>query len=283
MSTLNLADVDLSTVDLTDLKYFQDGPPHELFARMRAEANPHWNALTGDEPGFWSFFRAADIQAISRDPATFSSARAGVWSTAEGAVPLDVLRVTILGMDPPEHTRLRNVVQSVFTPKLIREKETDIRGIVTSLIDDVIDRGSCDFAQEIAVQMPLRVIAGMLGVPKGDRPKLFEWTNTLSRAAATSDTPLGMGALLEIGGYLTGLTAERKAKPGDDLVSRLLVAEVDGERLTEAEVTYFFALLNFAGNDTTRNTASGGMRALMEHDSERHKLVGDPSSIPTAV
>jgi cytochrome P450 len=283
MSTLNLADVDLSTVDLTDLKYFQDGPPHELFARMRAEANPHWNALTGDEPGFWSFFRAADIQAISRDPATFSSARAGVWSTAEGAVPLDVLRVTILGMDPPEHTRLRNVVQSVFTPKLIREKETDIRGIVTSLIDDVIDRGSCDFAQDIAVQMPLRVIAGMLGVPRADRPKLFEWTNTLSRAAATSDTALGMGALLEIGGYLTGLTAERKAKPGDDLVSRLLVAEVDGERLTEAEVTYFFALLNFAGNDTTRNTASGGMRALMEHDSERHKLVGDPSAIPTAV
>ena len=97
-TTPNLAEVDLSKVDLTDLSYFEDGPPYELFARMRSEASPHWNALTGDEPGFWSFTKAADIAAISRDPATFSSARGGVFATAQGAVPPEVL-----GRGHPRH------------------------------------------------------------------------------------------------------------------------------------------------------------------------------------
>jgi cytochrome P450 len=284
MTTLsNPAEIDLSEVDLTDLAYFEDGPPYELFARMRKEASPHWNALEGDEPGFWSFTRAADIQAISRDSVTFSSARGGVFATARGAVPVEVLREVILGMDPPRHTQQRNVVQAVFTPKLIRQKEADIRNVVTELIDEVIEKGSCDFVRDIAVEMPLRVIADMLGVPQDDRMQLFEWTNRLSEAAATSNPEMGLGALMEIGNYLTGLTAERKANPGDDLVSRLVTAEVDGESLSEAEVTFFFGILMFAGNDTTRNTASGGMRALLENDGERQKLVGNRGAIPNAV
>ncbi|HTQ17372.1 cytochrome P450 [Mycobacterium sp.] len=284
MSTApNLKDVDLSTVDLTDLSYFKDGPPHPLFARMRAEASPHWNALTGDEPGFWSFTKAADIATISRDPATFSSARGGVFATSQGAVPPEAMAEVILGMDPPRHTKHRNVVQAVFTPKLIRQKEQNIRATVTTLIDDVIEKGECDFVDDIAVELPLQVIADMLGVPQDDRRQLFAWTNTLSRAAATADPQLGLGALVEIGGYLSGLTAERRANPADDLISRLIVTEVDGERLSEDEVTFFFGILMFAGNDTTRNTASGGMRALIENDGERHKLVDNPDAIPNAV
>jgi len=283
MTTLNFADIDLSKVDLTDLSYFEDGPPYPLFARLRSEASPHWNALTGDEPGFWSFTKAADIAAISRNPATFSSARGGVFATSQGAVPPEVLGQVILGMDPPNHTKQRNVVQAVFTPKLIRQKEPAIRDTVTALIDDVIEKGQCDFVDDIAVELPLRVIADMLGVPQEDRRQLFEWTNTLSRAAATADPQLGMGAMLEIGGYMNGITAERKTNPGDDLVSRMIAAEVDGESLSEAEVTFFFALLMFAGNDTTRNTTSGGMRALIENDGERQKLVNNPDAIPMAV
>ena len=186
----------------------------------------------------------------------------------------------ILGMDPPRHTKHRNIVQVVFTPKLIRQKEENIRATVTTLIDDVIEKGECDFVDDIAVELPLRVIADMLGVPQDDRRQLFEWTNTLSRAAATTDPQLGMGALMEIGGYMNGLTAERKANPGDDLVSRMITAEVDGESLSEAEVTFFFGILMFAGNDTTRNTASGGMRALIENDGERQKLVDNPDANP---
>src|ERR1700751_211578 len=282
-TTSKFADVDLSKVDLTDLSYFEDGPPYELFARMRSEASPHWNALTGDEPGFWSFTKAADIAAISRNPATFSSARGGAFATTQGAVPPEALAEVILGMDPPRHTKHRNVVQAVFTPKMIRDKEAAVRATVTALIDDVIETGACDFVDDIAVEVPLRVISDLLGVPQTERRQLFEWTNTLSRAAATADPQLGMGALLEIGGYLAAFIAERKAHPADDLVSRMISAEVDGESLTEQEVTFFFAILMFAGNDTTRNTASGGMRALIENDGELQKLVNNPDGIPNAV
>ncbi len=282
-STKNFTDIDLETLDLTDLSYFEDGPPHEIFARLRSEASPHWNALTGDEPGFWSFTKFADIQAISKDPATFSSTRGGVFTTAQGAVPPEVLAEVILGMDPPRHTQQRSIMQVVFTPKLMRQKETAIRDIVTELIDDVIEKGECDFVDDIAVELPLRVIADMLGVPQDDRRQLFDWTNKLSRAAATSDPQMGLGALMEIGGYLNGLTAERKASPADDLISRLITAEVDGESLSEQEITFFFGILMFAGNDTTRNTASGGLRALIENDDERQKLIGNPAAIPNAI
>lgn len=282
-TTEDFTDIDLNTVDLTDLRFFESGPPHALFARMRNEPTPHWNPVQGDEPGFWSFTKAADIAAISRDPATFSSARGGVFTTTQGAVPIDVLRVVILGMDPPQHTKVRNIVQAVFTPKLIRQKADDVRRTVTELIDEVVERGECDFVDDIAVELPLRVIADMLGVPQDDRRQLFAWTNKLSKAAATADPELGLGALMEIGGYLTAITAERAANPGDDLISRMIAAEVDGERLSEAEITYFFALLMFAGNDTTRNTASGGMRALIEHDTEYRKLVADPAGVGNAV
>ncbi|BBY38023.1 linalool 8-monooxygenase [Mycobacterium mantenii] len=284
-STSDVADIDLSTVDLTDLSYWQDGPPHQLFARMRAQPAPHWNALTGvSEPGFWSFTRFADIATISRDPHTFSSARGGVFTTSDGgAVPLEALREILLGMDDPRHGKQRRVVHGVFTPRLVARRETHVRNTVTLLLDDVIEQGRCDFVQDIAVELPLRVIADLLGVPHDDRPKLFEWTNTVSLAQATSNKELGLGAIFEMGAYLTALTAERKANPTDDLVSLLLAAEIDGESLTEDEVTFFFATLMFAGNDTTRNTASGAMRALIEHESERRKLIANPGLVPNAV
>jgi cytochrome P450 len=281
--TSGYGDVDLVKVDLTDLSYFEDGPPYPLFARMRSEASPRWNAPTGDEPGFWSFTRAKDIQAISRDAATFSSERGGVFASPRGPAPLEIFREMLLGMDAPRHTKMRNVVLAVFTPKMIVHKEAAIRATVTALIDDVIEKGACDFVDDIAVELPLRVIADMLGVPQDDRRQLFEWTNTLSLAAATANPEIGMGAVVEIGGYLTGIIAERRANPADDLISRMLMAEVDGESLTDTEVVLFFGLLMFAGNDTTRNTASGGLLALIENPGERQKLVDNPDRIPNAV
>lgn len=284
-STSNVADIDLANVDLTDFSYFDDGPPYELFARMRSEANPHWNALTGsDEPGFWSFTRFADIAAISRDSDTFSNARGGVFATRNGgAVPLEALREILLAMDAPRHTKQRKVIHGVFTPRLVARREAHVRNTVTELLDDVIEKGSCDFVGDIAVELPLRVIADLLGVPQNDRPTLFDWTNSISLAQATGDMELGMGAIAEMGAYLATLTAERKAKPSDDIVSLLLGAEIDGESLTDDEATFFFGTLMFAGNDTTRNTASGAMRALMEHEGERQKLIANPAMMPGAV
>lgn len=283
-TTAEVADIDLAKVDLTELSYWADGAPYELFARMRAEASPHWNALKDGQSGFWSITRFADIAAISRDSATFSSARGGVFTTRDGgAVPLEALREILLGMDDPRHGKQRRVVHAVFTPRLVARREAHVRSTVTELLDEVIEKGSCDFVEDVAVELPLRVIADLLGVPKADRPKLFEWTNTVSLAQATNDQQMGLGALAEMGGYLSSLTAERKANPTDDLISLLLTAEIDGESLTEDEVTFLFGTLMFAGNDTTRNTASGAMRALMQHDDQRRKLIANPALMPNAV
>ena len=163
-----------------------------------------------------------------------------MFTTTQGAVPPEALAEVILGMDPPRHTKHRNVVQAVFTPKMIRQKEESIRFNVTALIDDVIETGDCDFVDDIAVELPLRIIADMLGVPLYP-PTAFRMDEHAFSGGATADPQLGMGALMEIGGYMSALTAERKANPTDDLVSRFIVAEVDGESLSEAEVTFFSA------------------------------------------
>ena len=275
--------VDLEGVDLSDLDQFADGPPYELFARMRAVAPVHWNPLA-DEPGFWSLTRFRDIEAVSRDHETFSSAAGGVFlRTERGPVPLEMLRGVILGMDPPLHDRVRGIVQRVFVPRMIAEREASIAERVDRLIDSVIERGSCDFVQDVAVELPLQVIAEMLGVPQDDRMLLFELTNQLSHAAALGDPTQGEQAIMALGFYMAEMVLERRENPGDDLVSKIVSAELDGERLLDEEVVPFCALLMFAGNDTTRNTASGAVRALLENPDQRRLLAENPALIPGAV
>ena len=275
-------DVDLGQIDLTDLNLFADGPPYELFRLLRQEAPVHWNEMEG-EPGFWNVTRYEDIKRISRDHETFSTERQGFLIHDAAGMPVEVQRLVMLGMDPPRHTKVRGIVQKVFSPRTVAEREPQIRAVVTRLIDEVIEKGQCDFVDEIAVELPLIVIADMLGVPQADRRMLFDWTNRISRAVATVDPEEAMRALGEVGQYVAGLVAERRANPKDDLVTRIIEAEVDGERLDDAEVTFFFGFLMFAGNDTTRNTASGAMRALIEHPDQRRKLIDDPSLMPLAV
>ena len=279
--TVSASDVDLERVDLSDLENFADGPPHEIFTRLRDDAPMHWNPLDGDK-GFWNVTRHEDIQAISRNWEGFSSEQ-GMFMRDDAGLPLAVLQQVILGMDPPRHDKVRNIVQKAFTPKIVRERDESIRRLVGELIDNVIEKGECDFVDEIAVELPLTVIAEMLGVPHEDRRKLFDWTNQISYATAIMNPDEGMDALGQVGMYLAGIVAERQKNPGDDLVSRIIAAEVDGEKLTEQEVTFFFALLMFAGNDTTRNTASGGMLALIENPDQRQKLIEDPSLTKNAV
>jgi methyl-branched lipid omega-hydroxylase len=273
-------DIDLDSVDLMDPELFADGPPHELFARMRAEAPVLWSNLP-DGDGFWSLTKAQDIAAISKDSATYSSARNGVFISEEMPLPVDVVRAVVLGKDPPEHTKYRVIVQKVMTPRMINALEDKIRDRVTRLLDAVCEQGSCDVVRDISVELPLQTIAELLGVPQEDRMQLFEWTNQIEEA--TQGHADGMQAFGEIAMYLAGLIAQRKENPGDDLVTLLINAEVDGEQLNDLELTAFFALLMFAGNDTTRNTSSGGVLALIEHPDQYAKLREDPELIPNAV
>lgn len=282
MST-STADVRLEDIDLMDEDLFADGPPHELFARMRAQA-PVLKSTTAEGGDFWSVTKAADIAAVSKDPETFSSERRGVFIREGMPMPTDVLNQVILGMDPPRHTKYRGIVQKAFTPRIVALQEQQIRERITKLIDSVCERGECDLVREISVELPLQVIAEMLGVPQEDRGKLFEWTMQIEESVSDPSVS-GPEALGQIGMYLANKIAERRATPAgqDDLTTALIDAEVDGERLNDFEIAAMFGLLMFAGNDTTRNTISGGTLALIEHPHERRKLIENPGLIDDAV
>jgi cytochrome P450 len=275
--------VDLDRVDLMDEDLFEDGPPHDLFARMRAEAPVRWNEMA-DGDGFWSVTKAADIARISKDPATFSSERRGVFVNENQPMPVDVINQVILGMDPPRHVKYRGIVQKAFTPRIIALQERQVRERVARLLDNVCERGECDLVKEISIELPLQVIAEMLGVPQDDRAKLFEWTMQIEESVSNPEVS-GVEALGQIGMFLAGKIAERRANPGgaDDLTTALIDAEVDGERLNDFEIAAMFGLLMFAGNDTTRNTISGGTLALIEHEDERQKLIDDPSLLESGL
>jgi cytochrome P450 len=283
MST-TAADLDLSQVDLMDEDMFKDGPPHELFARLRSEA-PVFESSTQEGGDFWSVTRAADIAAISKNTEIFSSEKAGVFIREGMPMPLDVLNQVILGMDPPRHSQVRGIVQKAFTPRIVARQEEQIRGRVTKLIDEICEQGECDLVESFSIELPLQVITELLGVPNDDRDKLFAWTHQIEQSVGDPEVS-GVEALGQIGLYLAGKIAERRANPGDpseDLTTALIQADLDGQQLNDFEIAAMFGLLMFAGNDTTRNTMSGGMLALMRNPDQRQKLIDDPSLIDSAI
>jgi len=269
--------------DLTDISLFRDGPPLEIFRRLRDEQPVHWNAPSphGSSTGFWNLTRYADIEQVSKDWETFSSQRRGVTITQGNVFPAELEQFLFIMMDPPAHVKHRAIVHKVFTPRAVAEHEPEIRRAITEQIDAVIERGECDFVEDIAVDFPLTVIADMLGVPSTDRRKLFAWTNQFADTTTTPEA--GTQLLMEMGAYVGQLVADRRASPRDDLLSRLIAAEVDGERLTDFEVTAHFAQLMAAGNETTRNNLAGGVLALTENPDQVKALIEDPTKIPGAV
>jgi cytochrome P450 len=273
---------DTLAVDLLAPGVFDDGPPYETFARMRAEAPVHRHPPAGPEDdGFWSLTAFEDIVAVNKDWERFSSARRGSFLVEGGIVPKDFQPLLFNMMDPPGHDRHRGILQKVFTAGAIAAREPDVRAVVNRLIDGVVERGACDFVADLAVELPLIVTANMLGVPDEDRGRLFHWTNTLADTTMTEAEKLN--TLGELAGYLVALVQARRAEPGDDMLSRLVHAELDGEQLNDAELMAHFIQLMNGGNETTRNAYAGGMLALIEHPDQRQLLLEDPSLIPGAV
>lgn len=284
MASTNVpAHLDLAEVDLTDPAWFEDGVPHELFARMRAEAPVRWNPLP-DGNGFWSLTRHADISAVSRDTETFSSYRAGIFLNRDQVLPLDLNRNLLLYKDPPEHTKYRLILQAAFTPKTVARLEGKVRERVARVIDAVVETGACDFAQDVAVPVPLGVLADLMGLPDEDIPGLLDWTDRIEEASRSPEPGAATETFGEIAGYLhEQISIQTERGDEDSLVMSLRSAEVDGNSLDDAEILVFFGLLVFAGNDTTRNTAATGMHALLEHPDQLAALYQDPSLVPDAV
>jgi linalool 8-monooxygenase len=267
-----------------DEDLFADGPPHELFARLRREA-PVFQSTAAEGGDFWSVTKAADIAAISKNTEVFSSEKAGVFIREGMPMPTDVLNQVILGMDPPRHSQVRGIVQKAFTPRIVARQEEQIASRIDALIDGICEQGECDLVEALSVELPLQVITELLGVPQEDRDQLFAWTHQIEQAVGDPSVS-GVEPLGQIAMYLAGKIAERRANPGDpneDLTTALIQAEVDGNQLNDFEIAAMFGLLMFAGNDTTRNTISGGTLALINHPDQRQKLLEDPTLIDGAI
>ncbi len=280
---------DLDGVLVSELGLWREGPPHELFRRLRSECPVHWTSSIPDypgEPGFWSVTRPEDIHTISRDWRTYSSELGGI--TSVGVFPLELIRAMFIGMDPPRHDRLKMLFQAGFTPRRIAAHEPAIRAIVAGVLDRLDGRDSCDLVTEVAQPVVSRVIGSFMGVPPEDDA---DWARLMNSALGVADpdlSPRGAATLREdnipeLFERCRRLIAERRERPTDDLTSLLVHAEVEGQRLEEQEIVMGFFLLMAAGNDSTKATYSSGMRALLEQPDQRRLLLEDPSLIPSAV
>jgi cholest-4-en-3-one 26-monooxygenase len=270
-------------IDLTDLDLFVEAPPFEAFAWLRENDPVHFQEEK-DGRGFWCITRHADVVKASKEFRHFSS-EPNTFTTKD---PPDAgIDLMMINMDPPKHTRLRSIVSKGFHPGIIAYLESAIRDIVTEVLDRVGPKGECDFVTDIAAELPMAVICELAGVPHEDHHKIFTWTNTMiARGEDPEYSPSldhAYRAFMEIQEYAAELAEKRRQTPGDDLVSAIVSAEVDGEKLSDFEHAMFFVMMMAAGNETTRNLVSGGMRALIEHPEQRQRLRDDPELFPKAV
>jgi cholest-4-en-3-one 26-monooxygenase len=277
----------LEEIDLIDGRNFVAGVPHEWFRRLRAEAPVYWHPeKAAHRGGFWTVTDYDDCVTVNRDWERFSSYKHSALFTDMDDDQLAQQRMMMLNMDPTMHTRYRRLVNKGFTPKLVRDLEQQIVGYADGIIDAVCERGTADFVEEISAELPLLVIAELLGVPQEDRRKVFDWSNRM----IGSDDPeyqiegADSGeAAMAVFSYAEELAAARRLEPRQDLVSTLINAEVEGEKLDQLELDLFFMLLIVAGNETTRNLMSGAMVAFFDHPDQWEKLRQDRSLLPGAV
>ncbi|HEY2749825.1 cytochrome P450 [Phenylobacterium sp.] len=262
-------------IDLLSPTSFSDGQPHDQFRWLRENEPVRWH----DEPGgrgFWAVTRHADVWAVDRDFQAFSSEPTIMIpdpppGQGQGFGPYKMM----LMMDPPEHTAFRKLIRQEFTLPAAHLREERIKALARGIVDAVIKKGECDFVAEVAGEMPSFVIAELMGLPLDDGRELYKLTETIHTAPEALPPGAGGAAVAKMFEYGQGVIAEKRARPGDDLASRLLACEVDGRRLEDMEFLLFFLLLVDAGGDTTRNLLSGGLLALMANPGQFAWLMAD--------
>lgn len=289
----------MSTIDdpdftVADPELWADGPPHQAFAEMRAKCPVHHSAgIAGmpEAPGFWSITKADDVARISRDWKTFSSNREGAVDLTWEGMPenlKELSKMDMINLDPPRHDRLKQLFLAGFTQQRIAAEEGQVLEAVTNVLDRLDGKETCDLVNDISKPIVARVIHGFMGIPEEDDAR---WIHNISRYIALDDphfNPGGLDEWLEVFipdliGQCVALIEERKANPGDDLISILINAEVEGDRLTDDEIVAGMLLLFAAGNDSTMATYTSAMIALMQNPDERQKVLDDPSLVPGVV
>jgi cytochrome P450 len=306
---------------LVDPVTYQDGPPFEVLRRLREAGAVTWveePALHGlaEGPGFWLVLRHAEVEQVLRDPATFSS-----WLGAtqvRDAQDLEWVRRMMLNMDPPDHSRLRRMLSRSFTPRAVAALTASIERTAAALVDRMVDgatEGRCDFAKDVAADLPLITLADVLGVPVEDRWLMFDWSNRVigwqdpdyASSAAFDGTggtaparealalrpspgpdgrmpdPRTRAGMPDLYAYARLLAEQKRRTPGDDVMSILLAQADEGGRVSDAEFENMFWLFAVAGNETLRNGLPGGLIALLQHPDAMAALRADPSLLPSAV
>ena len=277
--------------ELDKWETFIDGQPFDTFKRLRKEAPIYWHEESLDfEPGFWALTKHEDIIKVSKDPLTFSSAVGGHLMTMGDPEVVDPSAVAaiignMIGMDPPDHQIYRKMVAPSFTPKAIRALEVDMRAKIKELLENVEGKGEFNFVTEISEQLPLWVLCEMMGIPESERPKIRDLVNNLTDASIQQDPNNSFQIwvnYMELFKMGRDMIEERRKNPTDDLMSVVANTKVEGGELPPELLDGFFLLMVIAGNETTRNTLTGGLMALTENPEERQKLINDPSLISNA-
>jgi cytochrome P450 len=282
----HVLDVDLSGYDM-----YRNGFPHELFNRLRHEHAVwrHPTAYTRRSPDgvdFWVVLGHTEHQRVSRDWQQFSS--------LEGAsitpTPKELEGHSVITSDPPAHTRLRKLISAGFTPRMVRQLDDLVERRARQVLDAAAERATCNFVDDVAFQLPMHMIADIIGIPDGDRPDVFHWNDVLTRGG---DPERGVSpehaddARRSLFEYAAALGDEKRRQPIDDVWSILTFAEVEGEdgqptRLSPLELNQFFFILTTAGSETTRSVISGGLVALLEHPEQMERLQAQPGLVASA-
>ncbi|HET6954558.1 MAG TPA: cytochrome P450 [Acidimicrobiales bacterium] len=279
----------VGSIDLTDYELWRHGVPHDLLTRLRREA-PVWRhpATSGTERiggSFWLLSRHDDVQAASRDHVRLRSLEGPSLAGDPGQEGM-----RIVAIDPPQHTRLRRLISAGFTPRMTAALEDRARTWAVQIIEAALERGTVNFVQEVAYQLPMHMIADIVGIPESDRSWLFERAKVLLQATDPR-SPLTpeerREAGIEMFVYADELAAEKRRSPTSDVWTTLTTAEIeqeDGSRtgLSELELDLFFMVLVFAGSETTRSAIAGGLLALLEHPDQLARLRSDPGVLATA-
>ncbi|MDP9335968.1 MAG: cytochrome P450 [Actinomycetota bacterium] len=292
-------DLALDDIRLGDIEQWMRPDREGIFAKLRAErpVSFHEEPVPPPDlgfdfpqgPGFWALTRYADVMQVSRDPDSFHSAP----TSTVGDMPAEIAEWlgSMINMDAPKHTKLRLIVNRGFTPRQVARIDDSVREQATEIVERVAPMGECDFVREIAAALPLQIICDMMGIPREDTQQIFDLTNTIL-GVGDPEYVQTMEQLMAAGmglfQYGIALAQDRLDNPRDDITTQLMQAEVEDEngkhRLTTAELGSFFLLLVAAGNETTRNAISHGMRALTDHPDQRKVWTSDFDTVsPTAV
>jgi len=259
--------------DFTDPDMYADRLPMDEFAELRRTAPVWWNrkprGVGGfDDEGYWVVTRHADVVAVSRDNDNYSTwENTAIIRHQDGATreQIELQRFVMLNIDPPQHTKLRGIVSRGFTPRAINNLRSALSARAERIVAEAIASGSGDFVTDVAAELPLQAIAELVGVPQDDRRKVFDWSNDM----VGYDDPDYVGdpaaAAAELVGYAMVMAEDRRQCPRDDIVTKLVNAQVDGGELSSDEFGFFVILLAVAGNETTRNAISHGMHAFLEN------------------